>query len=104
MSISFKNDNKTPLVVPPSVRRQARFKSGQELEFRASGGLIAIVPKLRAANNEYTPAQRRAIDAELREAEKGPFYGPFDTMDEMIADLKGRLAKPKRGEKFKTSR
>jgi hypothetical protein len=104
MTISFKNDNKTPLVVPPAVRRRARFKSGQELEFRASGGVISIIPKLPAANDDYTPAQRRAIDAELREAEKGPFYGPFDNMDEMIAHLKGRLAKPKRAKKAKTSR
>jgi bifunctional DNA-binding transcriptional regulator/antitoxin component of YhaV-PrlF toxin-antitoxin module len=104
MTISFKNDNKTPLVVPPAVRRRARFKSGQELEFRASGGVISIVPKLPAANGEYTRAQRIAIDAELREAEKGPFNGPFDTMDELIAHLKGRLAKPKRAKKIKTSR
>jgi hypothetical protein len=104
MTISFKNDNKAPLVVPPAVRRRARFRSGQELEFRASGGVIAIVPKLPTADDEYTPAQRRAIDAELKEAEKGPFYGPFDTMDEMIVQLKGRLAKPKRVKKTKTSR
>jgi len=88
MTISFKNDNKAPLVVPPAVRRRARFESGQELEFRASGGVIAIVPKLPAATDEYTQTQRRVIDAELREAEKGPFYGPFDTMDEMIAHLR----------------
>jgi bifunctional DNA-binding transcriptional regulator/antitoxin component of YhaV-PrlF toxin-antitoxin module len=104
MTISVKNDNKTPLVVPPAVRRRARFKSGQELEFRASGGVISIIPKLPDANDEYTSAQRRLIDAELREAEKGPFYGPFDTVDEMIVDLKGRLAKPKRRKKTKTSR
>lgn len=103
MTVSFKNDNKTPLVVPPAVRRRARFKSGQELEFRASGGVISILPKLPVASGEYTPAQRRAIDAELKEAEKGPFYGPFDSMDKMIAHLKGRLAKPKRAKKSKTS-
>jgi bifunctional DNA-binding transcriptional regulator/antitoxin component of YhaV-PrlF toxin-antitoxin module len=104
MTITFKNNNKTPLVVPPAVRRRARFKSGQELEFRASGGVIAIIPKLPSADGEYTPAQRSAIDAELRDAEKGPFYGPFDTMDEMIADLKGRLAKPKRAKTTKPPR
>jgi hypothetical protein len=91
MTISIKDDNKAPLVVPPAVRRRARLKSGQELGFRASGGVISIIPKLPAANGEYTPAQRRVIDAELREAEKGPFYGPFDTMDKMIAHLKGSV-------------
>lgn len=60
MTISFKNDNKAPLVVPPAVRRRARFKSGQELEFRASGGVIAIVPKLppRTANTLKRSAAR----------------------------------------------
>ena len=104
MTVAVKNDNKTPLVVPPAVRRRARFKSGQELEFRVSGGVITIVPKLPAADDEYTPEQRRAIDAQLREAERGPFYGPFDTVDEMIADLRGRIAKRKGTKKAKRSR
>jgi len=104
MRIAVKNDNKTLLVVPPAVRRQARFKSGQELEFRASGGVITILPKLPHADDEYTPEQRRSIDTELDEAEKGPFYGPFETMDGMIDHLKGQLAKRKSTKKTKSSR
>ena len=104
MTVAVKNDNKSPLVVPAAVRRRARFKSGQELEFRVSGGVITIVPKLPDADDEYTPEQRRAIDARLREAEKGPYYGPFDTIDEMIADLRGRVAKHKGAKKAKRSR
>src|ERR1035437_633220 len=46
MTVAVKNNNKTPLVVPSAVRRKAGFKSGQELEFKASGGVITIVPKL----------------------------------------------------------
>jgi bifunctional DNA-binding transcriptional regulator/antitoxin component of YhaV-PrlF toxin-antitoxin module len=38
--------NKEPLVVPAAARRRAGFKSGQELEVKASGGLITIAPKL----------------------------------------------------------
>jgi bifunctional DNA-binding transcriptional regulator/antitoxin component of YhaV-PrlF toxin-antitoxin module len=37
--------NKTPLVVPTAARRKAGFKSGQELEVKASGGVITIIPK-----------------------------------------------------------
>ena len=85
--------NKTPLVVPDKVRRRAGFKVGDEVEFRASGGIITIVPRLPNADDEYTTQQRRAIDAQLDEAEKGPFHGPFDTADEMITHLKGRLKK-----------
>jgi len=91
MTVAVKNNNKTPLVVPPAVRRKAGFKCGQVLEFKASGGAITIIPKLPAAADEYTPEQRRMIDAELDEAAKGPFHGPFSTAGEMIAHLKREL-------------
>ena len=81
MTVAVKNDNKRPLVVPPTVRREAGFKSGEELEFRASGGVITIVPKLAAATDEYTPEERRAIDERLAKAEAdieaGRVHGPF---------------------------
>lgn len=91
MTFAVKNNNKTPLVVPSAVRRKAGFKSGQELEFKASGGVITIIPKLPNADDEYTPEQRRRIDAELDEAAKGPFHGPFNTASEMVAHLKGEI-------------
>jgi AbrB family looped-hinge helix DNA binding protein len=92
--------NKTGLVVPPSVRRQAGIKAGDRVEFKVSGGVIAIFPKVPTAADEYTAEQRRRIDARLDEAEKGPFYGPF-TAKEATAFLKETLkatqrAKPKR--------
>ncbi len=102
MTVAVKN--KPPVIVPPAALRRAGFKRGQELEVRASGGVVTIVPKLPNTDDEYTPEQRRAIDAELLEAEKGPFYGPFDTMDKMIAHLKGRLKKRKSVKKPKPSR
>jgi hypothetical protein len=69
--------------------------------------VITILPKLPNADDEYTAEQRRAIDAELREAEKTPVHGPFDSADEMIAHLKGELKKlskkPNEARKTKTS-
>ena len=53
MTVTVKD--RTPLVVPPSVRRQAGLKSGQKIEFKVSGGVISIHPKPLAANDEYTP-------------------------------------------------
>jgi len=47
--------------------------------------------QLPAADDEYTPEQRRAIDARLHEAEKGPFYGPFKDGREIAAFLKARI-------------
>lgn len=91
MTVAIKNNNKTPLVVPPVVRRKAGFKSGAEIEFRAVGGVITILPKLPADDEEYTPAERRAIDRGIAQSEKeyqqGKNAGPFDTAEAFLADL-----------------
>ncbi len=85
MTITVKNN--ADLIVPPSVRRRAGLKPGDRVEFRVSAGVIEIVPKPPASDNEYTPAQRRIVDARLDEAEKGPFHGPFKTAGEAIKFL-----------------
>ena len=103
MTVTVKN--KTSIItVPRTVQRRAGFKAGDVLEFKASGGVITIVPKLPTADDEYTPEQRRIIDARLDEAEKGPFYGPFNTADEMIAHMKGQLKKRAALKKINRSR
>jgi bifunctional DNA-binding transcriptional regulator/antitoxin component of YhaV-PrlF toxin-antitoxin module len=88
MTVTIKN--KTPLVVPPSVRRQAGLKSGQKIEFKVSGGVISIHPK-PSADDEYTPEQRRIVDAQLAEGladiEAGRVHGPFSTHKAFIASL-----------------
>jgi hypothetical protein len=56
-----------------------------------SGGVITILPQWPAADDEYTPAQRRVIDARLTEARKGPYYGPFETADSAIAFLRKEI-------------
>lgn len=108
MTVAVKNNNKAPLVVPPAVRKQAGFRSGQELEIKASGGVITILPKLPSAHDEYTPAQRRIIDAKLKESEedfkKSRSYGPFNTADEMIAHMRAQLKKRALAKKTKRSR
>jgi len=89
MTVTVKN--KTPLVVPPAVRRQAGLKSGDQLEFKVSRGVITIVPKLPPAADEYTAAQRQVIDRGiakgLEEIRKGRFHGPFKTAGAAIAHL-----------------
>jgi hypothetical protein len=80
------NKNRMPLVAPPAVQGRAGLEGHSQLE-------IAIAAKPPAADEEYTAAQRRAIDAQLDKAAKGPFHGPFDTADEMIADIKVQLKK-----------
>src|SRR5258708_5090557 len=86
---------KTNLVVPASVRRQAGIKPGDRLEFKVSGGIINIVPKLPTADGEYTPQQRKIIDAELAEGladlKAGRVVGPFKNGAEIASFLKKQL-------------
>jgi bifunctional DNA-binding transcriptional regulator/antitoxin component of YhaV-PrlF toxin-antitoxin module len=95
MTVTVKN--KTPLVVPPSVRRRAGLKSGQKIEFKVSGGVISIVPKPPATDDECTPEQRRIIDAQLAESladvKAGRVHGPFATHKEFIASLHAEAKK-----------
>jgi len=81
----------SPLVVPSAVRRKAGFKGGDELEFKAAGGVITISRKLHVAGDEYSPAQRRIIDARLTEARKGPYHGPFQTAEEAIRFIRKEI-------------
>ncbi len=101
MTVVFKD--KKQLVVPPSVSRRAGIKPGDRLEFKVSGGIINIIPILPSADDEYTPAQRQVIDAQLREAAKGPYYGPFETADSAIKFLRQEIRKRK-ADKTKTTR
>jgi len=102
MTVTVKN--KRPLVVPPAVQRRAGLTASKELEFRASGGVVTITEKPPDAEDEYTPEQRRIIDAQLAEAEKGPFHGPFNTADDMIAHIKGELKRRSHNKKTRRPR
>jgi bifunctional DNA-binding transcriptional regulator/antitoxin component of YhaV-PrlF toxin-antitoxin module len=108
MTVTVKNKTWTPLVVPPSVRRQAGHKNGHDLEFRVSGGVITILPRLPIADDEYTPEQRRLIDARLAEGladiKAGRTFGPFDSADQMIAHMKTQVKKRATAANTKRSR
>jgi len=103
MTVTVKN--KSPIIVPEAVQRRAGIKSGDRLEFKVSGGVITILPKLPASAGDCTPAQRRIIDAQIAEGlddiRRGRVSPRFGTVDEMLASLKGsprgsnrRLKKP----------
>jgi bifunctional DNA-binding transcriptional regulator/antitoxin component of YhaV-PrlF toxin-antitoxin module len=99
--------NKTPLVVPPAVRRLAGVRNGDKLEFKVSGRVITIRPKPRIAKDEYTPAERRAIDRGIAKSEKqyaaGKSYGPFETAEEAIASLDVNLRRRAAAKKNKSA-
>jgi|ERR1035437_1616104 bifunctional DNA-binding transcriptional regulator/antitoxin component of YhaV-PrlF toxin-antitoxin module len=97
MTVTVKN--KIGLTVPEAVQRQAGIKIGDRLEFKVSGGIISIIPKLPTADDEYTPEQRKVIDAQLAEGladiKAGRVYGPFDTHEALMKSLRSRGTKPK---------
>ena len=92
--------SKALIVVPSAIQRRAGIKVGDHLDFKVSGGIISILPKLPATDDEYTPEQRRQLDAALAEGledvKKGRLHGPFETHEEMIAFLHGRARKAAR--------
>ena len=99
MTVTLKE--KTQLVVPLRIQRKARLKAGDQLEFKATPGRITILIKPPAApaatDDEYTPEQRRIIDARLAKADEdikhGRVYGPFNTAEEMAASIEANIKK-----------
>ena len=96
-------NEKTREIFPPSVRRKAGIKIGDELEVKVSGGIITMLPKLPSADHEYTPEQRRVVDARLAKAlgevKAGRTYGPFETHEEMMGFLNRRPSSKVRGKR-----
>ena len=58
------------LVLTGRIRCNPRFPA-----CRRQG--VLFFPMLPSADDEYTPAQRQMIDAQLKQAAKDHYYGPF---------------------------
>jgi bifunctional DNA-binding transcriptional regulator/antitoxin component of YhaV-PrlF toxin-antitoxin module len=62
MTVTLKN--KTPLVVPDRVRREAGFKTGDRVEFKVSRGAVTILPKPRVTEDldgTLTPTEAKIV-------------------------------------------
>jgi AbrB family looped-hinge helix DNA binding protein len=103
MNTTAKIQHKGQVTIPTSVRRQAGLSKGDLVKFTFARGRIVITPKLVIdrskfpnADDEYTPAQRRIIDARLAKSDEdikhSRVYGPFDTHQEFIASLEKEIA------------
>src|ERR1035437_8583587 len=106
MNTSAKIQNKGQVTIPTSVRRQAGLSEGDLVNFAFQRGKIVITPKLGIdrsefpnADDEYTPAQRRMIDARLEaaaaEGRKGNVSAAFGNMAASPAALKADPTQPK---------
>lgn len=96
--------DKGQVTIPTAVRRQAGLNKGDLVNFAFQGGKIVMTPKLvidgsrfSAAGDEYTPAQRRIINASLARADAdikaGRVTKAFSDHAEFIAALHKEAAK-----------
>lgn len=115
MTTLVKIHRKGQMTLPSSFRAAMGVREGSMVELSLKNGKTVITPKVvidrsqfPTADDEYTPAQRRIIDARLATADKdikaGRTYGPFDTAEEMIAHMKEQLRKSSAAKKLKRTR
>jgi bifunctional DNA-binding transcriptional regulator/antitoxin component of YhaV-PrlF toxin-antitoxin module len=77
MTVTLKN--KTPLVVPDRVRREAGFKTGDRVEFKVSRGAVTILPKPPVAqdlDDTLTPAEEKIVrrgEAQIKRGKSKPW-------------------------------
>ena len=106
---------KGQMTLPSRLRSAIGIADGDLVEATVHRGKIVLTPKLVVdrskfpnADDEYTPAQRRVIDARLDESEedlkKGRLAGPFNSAREMIDHMKAELSKRAAAKKPKRSR
>jgi bifunctional DNA-binding transcriptional regulator/antitoxin component of YhaV-PrlF toxin-antitoxin module len=77
MTVTLKN--KTPLVVPDRVRREAGFKTGDRVEFKVSRGAVTILSKplvAQALDDTLTAAEVKIVrrgEAQLKRGKSKPW-------------------------------
>jgi AbrB family looped-hinge helix DNA binding protein len=106
MGSLVKVQSKGQMTIPRGVRSAVGLADGDIVEVSAVGNKIVITPQLvidrskfPSADDEYTPAQRRVIDARLAKSDEdikhGRVYGPFKTHKEFIDALRRGGTKPR---------
>ena len=110
MSI-VKIQRKGQMTLPTGVRAAVGLADGDLVDVKVTGRRIVITPtlvidrsKFPAADDEYTPEQRRLLDASLTKAEKGPHFGPFKNGAEVEGFLKSWQQRKAKTSKLKKSR
>ena len=118
MTTLVKIHRKGQVTLPSRLRSAIGVAEGDLVEASVHRGKIVLTPKLvpklaidrskfPTADDEYTPEQRRVIDARLAEGladiKAGRTFGPFKTADEMIASMKHQLRKRAAAKRAKRS-
>jgi AbrB family looped-hinge helix DNA binding protein len=104
MTTLIKIHRKGQMTLPSRLRSAIGVADGDLVEAELLRGKIVITPKLVIdrlqfpnADEEYTPAQRHAIDRGIAQSEKdykqGRSFGPFATHEAFIASLHQEASK-----------
>jgi AbrB family looped-hinge helix DNA binding protein len=104
MTTLVKIHRKGQMTLPSRLRPAVGVTEGDLVEASVLRGKIILTPKtvidrskFPHADDEYTPAQRRIIDARLYKADadikRGRTYGPFNTAEEMAASIEAKIKK-----------
>ena len=112
MTTLVKIHRKGQMTLHFKLRSMAGISEGDLVQAAFQRGKIVITPKLvidrskfRAADDEYTPSQRRIVDGRLAKSDEdikhGRIHGPFNTAEEMAASV-GANIKRLRAAKKKT--
>jgi len=112
MSTLVKVQHKGQVTIPTRLRRQAGIAEGDLVEASFHRGKILLTPKLvidrskfPTVDDEYTPEQRRVIDARLAQStediKKGRLCGPFETHEELVEFLHRHAKKARRAKTTK---
>jgi AbrB family looped-hinge helix DNA binding protein len=95
---------KGQVTIPTRIRTRLGIAEGDVLDMTVRSNCVVLTRKAADeysqfpnADDEYTPAQRTIVDAELakgiEDVKMGRTYGPFDTAEAAIASMKAELRK-----------
>ena len=85
---------KYQVTLPTAVRRAAGIEVGDMLEAKVEGKKITLTPK---------GLIDRELALALEDVRRGRTYGPFGSVEEMLRDLRKRVAKRQRTKKSRSA-
>jgi len=99
---------KGQVTIPTRIRTRLGIADGDVLDLKVRSNCVVLTRKavdysqFPNADDEYTPAQRKIVDAELakglEDVRMGRVFGPFETVEALVASMRreGKLAANKR--------
>jgi AbrB family looped-hinge helix DNA binding protein len=111
----IKIQKKGQFTIPTAIRSRLGLADGDFVEVSIQATSIVLTPKLVIdrskfpnADDEYTPSQRRKVNARLAKSDadikRGRVHGPFNSAEEMAASIEAGIKKLGKARTTVTSR